>query len=150
MPHTLQLVVRAALVSCCAALLLLAWACGDDGDNGGGVDHGVDIGPDAGRDAGCDTAVAGCPSVAGDWTVTKHCDGTYLGKAVTIQQTACSFTFAAPFAGWTGKIAKSGSITCSGVASSHNLSCTGSLSGKVISLNCTYGTYSCPMDMTRK
>ena len=132
-----------------AACLLLAGACSDDdGDSPAGKDSGgggADLAPDMGVDL-----APPCPSLAGKWKVSKHCDPTYLGVAVTIQQLGCGFTLDPPFTGWAGTIDKQNQVTLSGAASGHNLSCAGALSGKTIILNCTYDKASCAMEMTRQ
>jgi hypothetical protein len=85
--------------------------------------------PDAGA------AGAACPNVAGTWTITAHCDATLIGQPAVVTQSACSLTFAAPFNGFTGTVANDGALTLSGPQT-----CSGTASSTDLTLNCTPGT----------
>ena len=76
-----------------------------------------------------------CPSAAGSWTVTKHCEASLVGMTATVAQESCALSFAAPFNGFTGEVSADGGVTLNGPQS-----CTGALSNDAIELTCTPGT----------
>ncbi|HET9932752.1 MAG TPA: hypothetical protein VFQ35_18740 [Polyangiaceae bacterium] len=76
-----------------------------------------------------------CPSLAGAWTVTKHCDASLVGMTATVNQQTCSLSFASPFNGFSGQVTADGAVTLSGPQS-----CTGSVANDAIDLTCTPGT----------
>ncbi|HWZ90453.1 MAG TPA: hypothetical protein VNW92_16430 [Polyangiaceae bacterium] len=113
----------------CAAVLLLS-ACSSSSSGGSGADAG------SGGSAGSAGAPsAGCPDVSGTWRVTAHCDATLVGMSLTVTETACALSFAAPFNGFTGSVSDAGKITLSGPQS-----CTGDATASAISMTCTPGT----------
>lgn len=76
-----------------------------------------------------------CPSVAGSWTVTKHCESSLVGMSASVTQQSCALTFAAPFNGFTGQVSADGGVTLSGPQS-----CSGTFANDAIDLTCTPGT----------
>ena len=83
-----------------------------------------------------------CPDVGGVWMITAHCDSSLIGQSVTVTQTDCSLSFAAPFNGFTGTIGSDGKLVLSGPQS-----CTGTASASSISMTCTPGT--CTVTLVR-
>src|SRR5882724_10593991 len=66
-----------------------------------------------------------CPSLAVTWTITSHCVSTFVGQAVSVSQSACALTFAAPFAGYTGSVASDGTVNVTGPTANGTQDCTG-------------------------
>jgi hypothetical protein len=81
-----------------------------------------------------DTSAA-CPNVAGTWNITAHCDPTLIGQTVVVTQSDCSLSFAAPFDGFTATAASDGKLTVSGPQT-----CSGTASSSELTLTCTPGT----------
>jgi hypothetical protein len=108
---------------------VLAFSCGSDSSGS----------PNKSTGGGSD---AGCPDIAGNWTVTQHCDSSLIGMSAAVTETNCSLSFAAPFDGFTGSIGSDGTVTLSGPQS-----CTGKPAADTISLSCTPGT--CAVTLTR-
>lgn len=97
--------------------------------------------------AGCgsdskDEANTTCPSAAGTWTVSNHCDASLIGLSAAVTQQGCTLSFAAPFNAFTGQVAADGKVSLSGPQT-----CTGTLADDTIELACTPGT--CPVVLTR-
>ena len=86
---------------------------------------------------------AACPNLAGNWTVSTHCDMSLVGQTATVTQTNCSLSFAPPFDGFTGSVTSAGQITLAGPQS-----CTGTAAMSALSLSCTPGT--CTVSLTRR
>jgi phage baseplate assembly protein gpV len=78
---------------------------------------------------------ASCPSVAGTWNITAHCDASFIGQSVVVTQTDCTLSFAAPFNGFTGTVTSDDKLTLSGPQT-----CTGMVTASSISMTCTPGT----------
>ena len=104
-----------------AALLLLT-ACSSSSSDGSPTASGGTIG-------------VGCTDVSGAWQVTAHCDASLIGMSLTVTETNCSLSFAAPFNGFSGNVTDAGKVTLSGAQS-----CTGDASATAISMTCTPGT----------
>ena len=77
----------------------------------------------------------GCPDVSGTWTVSKHCEASLVGEALSVTQRDCALTFAAPFDSFMGSVTSTGQITLSGPQS-----CTGSASSTAVNMICSPGT----------
>jgi hypothetical protein len=80
------------------------------------------------------SAGSSCPDMSGAWNVSAHCDASLIGETLLVAQNACALSFAEPFDGFTGSLASDGTITLSGPQS-----CTGTMTGSAISMNCTPG-----------
>lgn len=76
-----------------------------------------------------------CPDVSGTWTVTKHCDASFVGQELTATQTDCALTFAAPFDSFVGSVTNAGAISLSGPQS-----CNGTASSTAVNMTCTPAT----------
>ncbi|HEX4446580.1 MAG TPA: hypothetical protein VH044_07590 [Polyangiaceae bacterium] len=76
-----------------------------------------------------------CPDAAGTWTITAHCDASFVGQSVMVTQNDCSLSLAAPFDGFAGTLASDGKLTLSGPQS-----CTGTVTATSIAMSCTPGT----------
>jgi hypothetical protein len=76
-----------------------------------------------------------CPSVAGTWKITAHCDPSLVGQNAVVTQNGCALTFGAPFSGFTGTVTSDNAITVSGPQS-----CSGTVAASAISMTCTPGT----------
>ena len=98
--------------------------------------------PTASPASGDSGASGACPDTAGAWMITAHCDPSLIGQSVTVTQTDCSLSFAAPFDGFTGTVGPDGKVVLSGPQS-----CTGTASASSISMTCTPGT--CPVKLAR-
>lgn len=114
-----------------AAALLLAGCGSGDGSpapaGAGGESDGKD---------------GGCPDVSGQWTVAKHCDASLVGLDLTVSETDCALTFAAPFNRFMGSVDAARNITLSGPQD-----CTGAVSATTITMVCTPGT--CDVSLER-
>jgi hypothetical protein len=110
----------------CAAALALVLACGSSSSSDGGGGGGG----------------GGCPSVAGTWNITGHCDPSLVGQSLVVTQTGCSLSFAAPFNGFTGTLTSDGKIAVTGPQS-----CSGTATASAISMSCTPGT--CTVTLAR-
>jgi phage baseplate assembly protein gpV len=104
-----------------APLALLLCACSSSSSPSGSPS------PDGGN--------ASCPSVAGTWNITAHCDASFIGQSVAVTQTDCALSFAAPFNGFMGTVTSDGTLTLSGPQT-----CTGTVTSSSISMTCTPGT----------
>jgi hypothetical protein len=80
-----------------------------------------------------------CPSFAGSWRITDHCQTSYVGAIMNVSQTACSFTAGPPFDGFGGSVSMSGSVMLSGMIEGSTIRCTGQLNGDNASLACDEG-----------
>jgi len=80
-----------------------------------------------------------CPDMTGSWKVVDHCESSARGQTVSVSQTSCAITYAAPFTGWTGTISGAGVLTSTGPAGSQTLTCSGTLDGPTANLSCTPG-----------
>jgi hypothetical protein len=104
------------------AVALALLACGDSGSSK--------------PDGSVKSDGGGCPSAAGQYTITKHCTAALVGSSVTVSQSGCSITKVDPWTGWTGTVGADGSMTMSGPGASTNMSCTATLSGTTYNLTC--------------
>jgi hypothetical protein len=91
---------------------------------------------------GGSSGAVGCPNVSGVWKVAAHCDPSLVGMSVTVTQTDCSLTFAAPFDGFSGSVTADGKVALSGPQT-----CTGEASATAISMICSPGT--CQVTLAR-
>jgi hypothetical protein len=105
------------------ALSLLLCACGSSSSGGGSAGSGG-------------AASGACPTLAGTWTITAHCVSSFVGQTVTVSQSACALTFAAPFNGYTGTVASDGKLNVMGPTAGGTQECTGSATTTTIDLSC--------------
>jgi hypothetical protein len=91
---------------------------------------------------GGSTGNAGCPNLSGAWKVTAHCDASLVGMSLTVTETDCALSFAAPFDGFSGSVTADGKVALTGPQT-----CTGDASATAISMTCTPGT--CQVTLAR-
>jgi len=78
-----------------------------------------------------------CPSMAGTWTVTEHCEAPVVGSQVVVTQFGCDITSVWDgSATFTGTIDESGNSTISGNPGGGPITCTGSVSGNTWTSYC--------------
>ena len=85
---------------------------------------------------------ASCPDVSGKWTLTEHCDLSFIGMTLNVTENACVLSFASPFDAFSGSVSKEGKITLSGPQN-----CTGTATATSVSMNCTPDP--CPVKLAR-
>jgi len=83
----------------------------------------------------------GCPNIAGDWTITDHCEASAVGGGLVVTQTGCAIESSGTFpAGWGGSVDAAGGITMTGpIGEGMTLTCVGSVTGESINMTCTPG-----------
>ncbi|MGC4086988.1 MAG: hypothetical protein QM756_03620 [Polyangiaceae bacterium] len=86
---------------------------------------------------------AACPSLAGSWTVNKHCQASYVGTTVMVNQTGCTATV--PAYGFSGTVGANGELNFSGTGAT----CTGAATGNTITEQCTVLGTPCTVVLTR-
>ncbi|HEX3852071.1 MAG TPA: hypothetical protein VHW01_13960 [Polyangiaceae bacterium] len=106
---------------------LLLCACGSSSSDGAGA---------GGADGSAGTSGGACPSLAGIWTIKTHCVSSFVGQTVTVTQSACSLSLAAPFDGYSGSVKSDGSLDVSGPTASGTQECTGAATPSSMSLSC--------------
>ena len=77
-----------------------------------------------------------CPNLAATWTITAHCVSSFVGQTVTVAQSSCALTFAAPFDGYTGTVASDGSLNVTGPTATGTQDCTGTATASTLDLSC--------------
>lgn len=87
-----------------------------------------------------------CPSFAGSWQIVSHCQSEFVGMSVAVDQSGCSHTSGAPFAGFGGTVSADGSITQNGSFEGTEITCTGRISGNAAALTCNEN---CEVSLTR-
>jgi len=113
---------------------LVSSACGSsDAPNADGSAGGSNAGGAGG---------SSCPDVGGEWTLTEHCEASFIGMTLKVTENACALTFAPPFDGFSGSVTADGEITLSGPQS-----CTGTATATSVSMNCTPDP--CPVKLAR-
>jgi hypothetical protein len=85
-----------------------------------------------------------CPDVSGEWTITDHCEASFIGMNLTVTENACALSFASPFDAFSGTVTNAGKITLSGPQS-----CTGTATSTSVSMNCTADSDACPVKLAR-
>jgi len=114
---------------------LVCNACGDSSDSsntGGGAGSGNVGGASSGS----------CPDVSGSWTLTDHCESSFIGMSLMVTQRDCALSFASPFDAFSGTVTTDGKITLSGPQD-----CTGTATTTSVSMNCTPDP--CPVKLSR-
>jgi len=124
--------IRSLLVM---SVLALVSGCGGSSDS-----------PNAGGNAGSGNAGGAgndsCPDVSGEWTLTEHCESSFIGMTLNVTENACALTFAAPFDAFSGSVTPGGKITLNGPQS-----CSGTATSTSVSMNCTPDP--CPVKLAR-
>src|SRR5689334_567317 len=115
---------------------LVCSACGDSSDS-----------PNSGGSAGSGNAggannANSCPDVSGNWTLTDHCEASYIGMTLTVIENDCALSFAAPFAAFAGNVTADGKIMLTGPQD-----CTGTATATSVSMSCTPDP--CPVKLSR-
>ncbi|HEY5376937.1 MAG TPA: hypothetical protein VIK01_24820 [Polyangiaceae bacterium] len=103
------------------AISLVLCACGSnssDATGGGGSSSGA------------------CPALAGTWTIKTHCVSSFVGQTVTVTQSACSLSLAAPFDGYSGSVKSDGALDVTGPSASGTQECMGTATASSMSLSC--------------
>lgn len=95
---------------------------------------------------GCGSTNTNCPSIAGNWQITQHCQSSFVSQTVTISQNGCDLTAFSTWSGWTGKVEENGAIYMAGMAGDDPMSCTGMASGSTINASCNP---TCDVTLTR-
>ncbi|MFO0555396.1 MAG: hypothetical protein U0271_43870 [Polyangiaceae bacterium] len=98
----------------------------------------------AGAIGGCGEA---CPDLGGTWTISSHCEPSFVGQEVNITADACELEMQAPFDGWTGEVSDDGELTVTGVVGGDTFTCTGTATDSAITMSCFSGT--CAVTLTR-
>ena len=125
--------IRSLLVM--SVMALVSAACGGSSDSpnpGGNAGSGNAGGADNGS----------CPDLSGEWTLTEHCESSFVGMTLKVTENACVLSFAAPFDAFSGSVTAAGKITLSGPQS-----CTGTATATSVSMNCTPDP--CPVKLAR-
>jgi hypothetical protein len=79
-----------------------------------------------------------CPNLSGAWRIADHCESSAIGRTSTLSQSGCSFTGDFEGTRSTGTVSASGAVTLQ-VDVDEGLTCTGSLVGNRITVDCTPG-----------
>ena len=103
------------------ALSLLLCACGSSSSNAGGG---------AGASAGA------CPSLAGTWTIQAHCVSSFVGQTVTVTESSCMLSLAAPFDGYSGTVTSDGQLDVKGPTATGSQECSGTATAASMMLAC--------------
>jgi hypothetical protein len=77
-----------------------------------------------------------CPNLAATWTITAHCVSSFVGQTVTVTQSSCALTFAAPFDGYSGTVSSDGSLNVTGPTATGTQDCTGTATASSLDLSC--------------
>jgi len=119
---------RWAFVVALALMASVLLGCGDD-------------------DSKADDGDTACVSIDGNWEITGHCQASQVGSAVTVHQSGCTISSLDQWPGWTGSIASSDAVTMSGPGGTSQMTCTGKVSGSVLTMTCNPA---CDVQLTRK
>jgi hypothetical protein len=105
------------------ALGLLLCACGSSSS-------------DAGGGAGAGASAGACPSLGGTWTIQAHCVSSFVGQTVTVTESSCMLSLAAPFDGYSGTVTSDGQLDVKGPTASGSQECTGTATAASMMLAC--------------
>ncbi|HEY1537299.1 MAG TPA: hypothetical protein VGF76_24930 [Polyangiaceae bacterium] len=103
------------------ALSLLLCACGSSSSDAGG---------------GGGASAGACPSLAGTWTIQAHCVSSFVGQTVSVTESSCMLSLAAPFDGYSGTVTSDGQLDVKGPTASGSQECTGTATAASMMLAC--------------
>jgi len=118
---------------------LVCSACGDSSDS---PSPGGSAG--SGNEGGASNS-SSCPDVSGNWTLTDHCEASFIGMTLTVTEKDCALSFASPFDAFSGSVTTDGKIMLTGPQD-----CSGTATSTSVSMNCTSSTPGpCPVKLAR-
>ena len=77
-----------------------------------------------------------CLDMSGTWTITEHCEPSFVGAVAVISQSGCHITNISTWQGWSGTVDPDGSFTISGYGGSEFITCTGTLTPTSAHVSC--------------
>src|SRR6478735_10887274 len=135
---------------------LVCGACGDSSDapnpggsagsgNAGGASNSGNAGGASNSGNAGSANNSSCPDVSGDWTLTDHCEASFIGMTLTVTEKDCALSFASPFDAFSGSVTTDGKIMLTGPQD-----CSGTATSTSVSMNCTSSTPGpCPVKLAR-
>ena len=90
---------------------------------------------------------ASCPNLAGTWTISSHCDTSFVGDPVSVGQSGCRFTDQT--FGFSGTLDASGAFTATTMLGGQLTTCTGTATASTIAQTCSVLGGTCSMSLVR-
>ena|ERR1700761_2991418 len=103
------------------ALTLASSGCGSDDDD----------------EMNSEASSGECPSLAGTWTITMHCNGGAIGMAVHVTQGGCTLMLDGVFDGYAGSLTSNGSFNLRGPSTGPAVTCGGVATNRSITETCS-------------